>query len=630
VPFEGTTGRLIPSGEGTDWWNQDKKTAHESMFRAVEFLDQTQSYHRAVTNLYLRFYSNRLSDGLSGGEFLLQDTGDILKLNIIKAVVDAATAHIAANRPRPQFLTFGGRKSLREKAKNLGKFVSGQFYKNDTYSLGLEVFRDAALFGTGYMHVYERNGDIAMERVFPDEIIVDQNEARYAMPRQLFRHKEITRHRAAGLWPSHREDIEHARLIRDEQNIADTIVDPVSVVEGWHLPSHPEAKDGRHLIATSNATLVDEKYEWDSFPFGTFRWSKAPLGWEGIGLAEELASIQNEINYLLQKAQRILNLASYQIWLKKGDGIPGSKMQNTDMGFGTFKSQPPVHLPINTGLGEIDNKIAFLWDKAFQQAGISQLQAQGSIPAGLKSGEAIMRYSDETSQRFRHTAQEWERFYMDLSSLTLRQAEQVRDRGDGDIRVLVQDDKELQEILFDDVAIEESDYTMRVFPTNLLPDTPAGKLESIQNLAQVWPDIQPHIPELLDVPDLESIKSRLRAPFDLVDLQIEGILERGENHEPYPQADLEYALTTANLAVLQAAKDSLHESTPEDEANIEKLRVYATRAANLLNPQPEQQEPPMPPPPPEGAMPPGGGGEPPLPAPPEGQGLLPPLEGPLQ
>lgn len=601
------------------------------MFRVVEFLDQTQSYHRSVTNLYLRFYSNRLSDGLSGGEFLLQDTGDLLKLNVIKAVVDAAVANIASNRPRPQFLTFGGRKSLREKAKNLGKFISGQFYRNDAYSKGLEVFRDAALFGTGYMHVYEREGDLAMERVFPDEIIVDQNEARYAPPRQLFRHKEVTRHRAAGLWPSQKEEIADARLIRDEQNIADTIVDPISVVEGWHLPSRPGASDGRHLIGTSNATLLDEPYDWDSFPIAAFRWSKSPVGWNGIGLAEELASIQNEINYLLQKAQRILNLATYQIWLRKGDGIPGSKMQNTDVGFGTYKTSPPVHLPINTGLAEIDNKIAFLWDKAFQQAGISQLQAQGSIPVGLKSGTAINTYNDTASQRFRHTAQEWERFYMDLSELTLRQAEEIRDRGDGDIRVLVQDDKELQEVLFNDVVIDENEYTMRVFPTNLLPDTPAGKLESLEHLAQVWPDVQPHIPQLLDVPDLDAIKSQLNAGKELVDLQIEGILDRGEDHEPLPQADLQYAMTAANRSVLQAIRDSLHETTPENEANIERLRTYATRAANLLQP-PEQPLPAPPPPPtPDGAIPaPGGGGEPVPPGPEDIQGLLPGLGGTLQ
>ena len=86
--------------------------------------------------------------------------------------------------------------------------------------------------------------------------------------------------------------------------------DLVRVIESWHLPSGEEAKDGKHTICISNATLLDEKYEKDYFPFVFFRWGLRPVGFFGQGLAEQLQGLQLEINKLLRTIQVSMHLVS--------------------------------------------------------------------------------------------------------------------------------------------------------------------------------------------------------------------------------------------------------------------------------------------------------------------------------
>ncbi len=57
----------------------------------------------------------------------------------------------------------------------------------------------------------------------------------------------------------------------------------IKVIESWHLKSGPKAKDGKHTICISSATLFEEQYDKDYFPFVFFRWGDRPVGFFGQG-----------------------------------------------------------------------------------------------------------------------------------------------------------------------------------------------------------------------------------------------------------------------------------------------------------------------------------------------------------
>lgn len=578
------------------WWRV-KDEPHKNIFSSVEFLRDNQGHHYEAALHHMRMYSNRLALGLSAKSYSVHDSGERLKLNVVKSVIDSAAAHISSKRTRPMFVTEKGSQSLKTKSKNLGRFIGGQFYATSHYDVAASVFMDACILGDGYEHVYDDNGKIMVERVFPNELTFDDHEAKYGKPRQLFRSKELNREFAAELWPEFAGEIEGAKLLDSDADASDGLADPISIIEAWHLPSSDDAGDGRHIIAISGATIVDEPWTRNGFPFARFCWSEPPLGYRGIGLAEELVSIQVEINFLLQKIQRLMWLATAQIWLQKGSGVTSESMSNQDMAIRTYKNQPPILLAPSPVSPEYFSHLDRLYQRAFEIAGISQLSAQGQKPAGLNSGEALRVYSDIGSQRFQHINQRWDKFHLDVAELMIETARDIEARGDGDLAVMAHGDKEIEEIRFSDVSIDKDKYSMRVWPTSLLPDTPAGKLQTIKELAEISPELQRYVMHLLDVPDLEDIRSLINAPIELVDKTLEQIVVHGQYRPPLPFMDLDMARHRATLTLLRAENDGV------DEDRLELLRVWLSQLDEM---QQAQLPPPVPAAlPPMGMPPPG-------------------------
>lgn len=544
-----------------DHWWEEKEDGHRRVFDVFQHLDEFQAHHRVSNLHHLRQYSNRIAAGLGGNDYALQDSGERLKLNIIKSVIDAAVAQIATNRPRPMYLTERGSPSQRTRAKRLGKFVMGQFYALDQYDTALDVFRDAAIFGTGFEKVYESGGRICAEKVFPNDIVVDDREARDGQPRQVFQHAQVNRDVLAKsplvTTREQREAVETAGLIREEQHYSESINDPVSVVEAYHLPSAPGADDGRRIIALDNVTLDDIPWK-RGFPYATFRWSKAPLGFFGIGIAEELTSIQIEINYLLQKIQEIANAAGNSVWVRRGEAI--GRISNKVNSVNTYTNTAPVALNLAVIPPELLEQVQYLEAKAYQIIGISQLSASSMKPAGLNSGEALKTYNDIGSQRFQHVGQRWEHFFVrQVAELILDCARDVEERGGGDLEVLAQGDKDVERIRFSEVSIERDKYVTKAWPVSLFPDTPAGKLDTIEKLAQISPEVQRYLIPLLDFPDFDSVRARINAPYELVEKQIEAMLEHGRPQTPLPFMDFDLARHQGTLALLEAHKDGVSE-----------------------------------------------------------------------
>lgn len=587
------------------WWTKDSQV-QDAVVSSLRTLDDNQRHRQDFNLRHLRLYGSHSIVGLGGSDYARPYNDGTLKMNVVKAVIDAVVAAISTVRPRPMFLTKRGDATLIKKAKNLNKFSLGQFHHVGQYELGQDIFRDAAIFGTGIEKIVERDGDLCAERVFPNELVVDDIEARYGKPRQLFQHKEVSRDLAAGLWPEFESEIRDAALVRDHNGsylAHDGIVDPVSIIEAWHLPSRPDADDGRHVICTDNAVLLDEPCEF--FPFTFFRWATRPLGFFGVGLAEELTNIQVEMNQLLKKIQESMNLASSQIWAQKGS-VNKAYFSNQNWAVREYTGQPPTFLPVQAISPEYYTWVDRLWARAFEIAGVSQLTATGRKPAGLNSGAALREYQDVQSQRFQHVQQRWEYFHLDVARIMIRLARQIDEAGDGGYQIVARSDKGLEDMSFKDVSLEDDKYQMQVFPTSLLPQTPAGKLQTIQELGQISPEMQQLMLSQLDFPDVEQAVSLITAPLDMVDTLIDRFLSHEPLSEAYrppePFMDLGLALQRMQQALLRADMDGY----PEER--LELLRQFMSEAHALL-------QPPAPPPTMQPGAPAAPAGGPPAPPP---------------
>jgi hypothetical protein len=582
------------------WYTLKGTEAADRLVETFQTIDSRQTYRRDRNKRLMAMYSGVGSQGFSSGSYA--DTSDVdrrLQLNVIDAVIDTAQAMLATNRPRPYFLTIKGNEEKQRRAKGLNQFALGQFLHCDLYDEAQLVFVDAATLGTGFLKIYEEDDEVCAERVFTDDIVVDDVEARKCKPRSLYQHDEVSKEVLKAQYPEHAAAIDSSGLIREGSDAAESIEEPVGVIEAWHLPSADGAGDGRHIIATDQCTLFEEAWDEEDFPFAVFRMGRQQLGFWGAGWISKLRGIQREINAILMKIQRHLRLGSTKVFIEGNARIAKSKMTNQEFEIFPYTggTRPPVIAAVEPISPTYAQMLEYLYGKAFELTGVNQLSAQSQKPPGL-SGIAIQHYNDLQSARHQHLGQSWERLFIHAANRMIHIARQIDERGDGSYKVMAQDDKGLEAIKWSDVSLDDDKFVIQAWPASLLPNTPHGKYQAVSELSQAFPQLQPHAFELMtDIPDLDAVSGRINAPYQMVSLIICEILKGGKYIAPEPFYNLEYGVEQMQFAYVKAQIDGVNET------RLEKMRTWIKQAIDLM-PPPEPS--PMPPPealPPE-AMPP--------------------------
>jgi hypothetical protein len=190
---------------------------------------------------------------------------------------------------------------------------------------------------------------------------------------------------------------------------------------------------------------------------------------------------------------------------------------------------------------------------------------------------------DTETQRFGMLVRDWEEFAIDVARLVVRIA-----RKDGTKRVHWVDRDWMEPIDFKELKdLDEDAYVLKVYPTNLLPTTPAGRLATVQELMQMEIIADPRqAMALLDFPDLQRFADLQTAAMDSIDKSIELILERGRWVDPVPYMDKQLAQQRVQSALLHG---QVHDCPPD---RLEMLEEWLEK---LLNPDlPALPPPPMP------------------------------------
>lgn len=576
----------MPPAPKQHWYKQEKDEQHVALTQLVAHLRENQSYLTEENKLHASLYGNVELDGLG-----VAATARITRLsqrvtrNIIANGCDSTQARICKNKVRPMFLTEDGDFSQQRRAKDLGKFVKGVFHHGGFWDVGKVVALDGMVLGTGCLHPYldEVDNQIKAERVFIDEIWWDEEEARYGEPRQIFRCKYVAREVLLELYADAPADIKgviatapKAEPKYGAPNGGPT--DQLLVIEGWHLPSGPKAKDGVHAIVIDGATLRSEPYTRKRFPFVFYRWRRRMLGFRGQGLAERLMPAQVAINKLLRRTQASIEIMGMPwVFVEEGSKVTKSELRNEIGAIIQYRGTPPTRDVSPAIHPQIIDWIDRLEDGAYRQEGISQTFSQSTKPAGLDSGKALREYNDQESERMVINAQDWEAFFMEAAEHVVELGRVAFER-DKKFGVNVPGSKFIEKIKWSEVSLDDDQFVMQVFPTSFLPSTPAGKLQSIQELLASGMLTKEQGMSLLDYPDLEAVNSLINAPIEDIKAQIEEMIDDGLYFPPEPFQQLDLGITMMGSAYLRAKRDGV----PEER--LELLRRWIEDAKDLLNP----------------------------------------------
>lgn len=556
------------------WWT-DKRNPHEAVFAAYNHIKNNDGGRRENDLRYMRMYGNRDYMGMLPSTYNVPITEERVTLNVIKSVCDTVSARIAKNRPRPVFLTSGGNYSLQRRSKLLEKYVSSKFYTAGVYQTAPKVFLDACVFGTGVLKIYRIGTEVKVERVFPGEVFVDHAGGMYGEPQQIYQRKFINRDKLLDMFPRKKEIIRQAMELDDDQSYVgrDSTVDQVEVVEAWHLPSSPGAGDGRHCIVVDSGTLVSEEWNHDYFPFTFIRWSDRLRGFWGMGLAEELLGIQVEINKLLMKIQKAMQLLAVPwVLVEAGSKIKKAHLNNQIGAIIPYAGTPPIVRPNQTISPEVFSHLDRLYQRAYEIAGVSQLSASSLKPAGLESGVALREYNDIESERFALISRSYEQMFMDVAKQMVNLGKSISEE-DPDYSVVMERDKyTIEQVKWKDVDLEKDSYVLKVFPSSSLPSTPAGRLAMVEQLMNAGLLNPEEAKGLLDFPDLERNMALDRAASDNIDRLIENMVDEGVYEAPEPFMDLMLALKKVQSSYNKAVNDGV----PEDRLALLRQFLAAT------------------------------------------------------
>lgn len=556
------------------WWIAPKSERAQAVTAIVKAIAEYDSKRQTQYQISTRLYGNSNLMGLNGLSYskiqsVNNASKDRLTYNVCQSVVDTITSKIAKNKPRPMFLTSGGDYKIQRKAKKLDKFVEGIFYENGAHNLGPIVFRDGCVSGDGIVHVFAKEGRVKFERVLASEIYVDWVDAFYGEPRQLHRVKNIDRAVLLDMFPEKKELIRNASSASaDLTGVARNVADQVTVVESWHLKSGESASDGLHTINIAEGNLFEEEWDKPYFPFAKFTWCPRLFGYWGQGLVEQIQNIQLEINKILWVIQRSFHLAgSFKILVENGSKIVKEHLNNDIGAIISYSGTPPQYIVPQIVASEMYGHLQTLKNSAYEQAGISQLSAASTKPAGLNSGKALREYNDIESDRFMTIGQAYERFFLELARLTVDCAKDIFET-DKKLTVKVPGTKFIETIDWKDVNLKDDQYVMKIFPVSSLPNEPAGRLETIQEYIQAG-FIAPRTGrKLLDFPDLEMVEELANSSENYLNEVFEKMIEDGIYTPPEPYDDLGLARELALQYYAQGKCNGL------EEEKLELLRNY--------------------------------------------------------
>lgn len=557
------------------WWRAQElgKKPHQILKSLCESMEDDQTSRYDSLKEYQRLFINGTGAYSSDTDELTTAFSDKLTQNELANTVETLWAQVFKNKIIPAVSTSQADYDTWARARDYSRWLEGAF---DVAKLQDEVLPQAGVhtlvYGTGAIKVGYQEIDsdtcrVTADTVSPRNLFVDRMEARHGKPRTLIQKAHMDRF---VLWEVYREDREDfcgtpserlAGIERcteyDDKNIkASNRCDMLVIREAWHLPSSPSSKDGRHCIFLNNVTLVDEEWDWDTFPFVFIRFGCRVEGFWGESAIKRLAPTQKLLDKLNQKIDesqdvmgvpRILCQAGNLPTKEEIDDVPGGILTVKNInGIRDWNAQcasPEMYQDRDAAPGKMRSLL-----------GVSDFQVEQALPQNTRefSAPAMERMVDQGQARHAMLHREVEKAACQLAELFMLQAEACQEMG-YDMVVHAPDDDHsysgVEELKFKDVHVDRKRLKVRIQPMNQLPQSFAGKVDAIAKLKNdVGLPLNPKIAmRMMEIPDPGTAADFLGADEEIIMKNLTFMCKEGKYLPPLPfdNLDLIIQLTTA-------------------------------------------------------------------------------------
>ncbi len=211
-------------------------------------------------------------------------------------------------------------------------------------------------------------------------------------------------------------------------------------------------------------------------------------------------------------------------------------------------------------------------------------------PAGVDSAVAIREVSDIETGRYALVANRWEQFFVEIARIQVDMSKDMYTRNP-ELKVSHVEKKILKEIKWKNVDLEDNPFDIQAFPTSSLPDTPAGRIQTVTEYIQNQWISKERGMELLSLnPDLEDEVNIQTSSLRLTEKWLSEMVEEGVYNRPDPLMNLQLALSVS-LGVYTML---VHDNCPGDRLDlvrqfIDECKVLLTPPAPPVQPAPMDQ-----------------------------------------
>lgn len=568
------------------WWDAPKDDVHTSLKGVMRLVHDETRWRTDADEYHAGLYSSSDKPGVKGHSRRRYEYGPAtLPYNVCQSAVDTLTSRCANHRPLPQVLTQRGNWTSQKKARKLTQFLEGEFWRQEFFERQWSMLiRDALVFGRGILKIWTDKDDITTERVHPWELLVDEWDARYARPRNVYHVRSIdkpvlaqmfARTESGGWRTAIKEAIDQApRYIINDVDWVDfqnITVDRCTVVEAWHLPSGKGAGDGRHVISVDGATLLDEEWTYAYFPFVVLNYCDSLTGWHGHGLIEQIEGYQYEINLAAEKSSEQHRMSGVGVLVPDGSGIHNQSIRNGITQINHAPGKTPQVFQMDLVNEHTRQRPRELTEDALNSAGLSQMSVQSQKPAGITAAVALQTLDDVETLRFAVFGRACEAAVVRVARLYLDCAKRIAEEY-GDHAVSVPMRGGIVDLKWKDVAIDGTQ--LRIFNTSLLPQQLAARLDRLKDLWNTGLIDRATFLRHLDAPDMQAEMDLETADRLVIDEMIERMLDAdekdGENAFMPPTAyqDFQWAAKRGQQQLNRAMLDGC------EEFNLDLLRRY--------------------------------------------------------
>lgn len=585
----------------SEWIVADTHSVAKLVTETGKTLCVNQGYRLWDNTRFLSMYSNTdfmtpyFGGGASG------DTTPMPRMtyNVIKICTDTLVGKLIQSNSRVVLQTTGGDFLDWQKARKIELAIEGEWNTMRFYKHAAKVALDGITCGTGWLKLWKEDNKIWCERIYVNEMFVDEVEAAYAQPTKLYQVRYIKKDTLLAQYPASRDIIQKASTINPPR-FAWTLFTPglVEVWEAWALPIKDSAgtttRKGRHVLALNTGTLRDEEWTDMFFPVIPFRAGDKPFGWYGQGYIEQTMATQIDLNKTLNVMQKAAHLGIAPYWVvDEGSSINIRHLTNrvghvveTNSTDPKWVTNPPFHPDAVKYVQQLEQMI-------MQYYGMNEMETGGQTPLNrIDSAKALREYQDMGATRHTMLLERWEEFFIEVAKRTIMLARQIaKESGKGYPVIAKKDYQTAIHLDWKDLDLEADSYTMSVGVANMLSRTPAGRMQDIQDMkAAGLLTPEQAIRLMRGPPDIDAVVNEASALDDNIDYTIAEIIDN-DNYVP----PTTFNVTPATVARMTNARlEYQNRKAPESVLKwFDRWIADAQSVIQMLQPPPQ---------PPMGAM----------------------------